>query len=37
MPSGNDIEVVNLTKRYDNILAVDNINFEVKKAKSSAS
>ncbi|MGA2681584.1 MAG: ATP-binding cassette domain-containing protein [Candidatus Bathyarchaeia archaeon] len=33
MPSGNDIEVVNLTKRYDNILAVDNINFEVKKGE----
>jgi ABC-2 type transport system ATP-binding protein len=33
MPSGNAIEVANLTKRYDSILAVDNINFEVKKGE----
>jgi ABC-2 type transport system ATP-binding protein len=33
MPSRNDIEVVNLTKRYDSILAVENINFEVKKGE----
>jgi ABC-2 type transport system ATP-binding protein len=33
MPSGNDIEVVGLTKRYENILAVDSISFEVKKGE----
>jgi ABC-2 type transport system ATP-binding protein len=29
----NVIEVTNLTKRYDKILAVDHINFEVRKGE----
>jgi ABC-2 type transport system ATP-binding protein len=33
MSSENDIEVTNLTKRYNSILAVDNISFEVKKGE----
>jgi ABC-2 type transport system ATP-binding protein len=33
MPSESAIEVTDLTKRYDDILAVDNITFEVKKGE----
>jgi len=33
MPSGNATEVANLTKRYANVLAVDNASFEAKKGE----
>jgi ABC-2 type transport system ATP-binding protein len=33
MPAENAIQVTDLTKRYNDILAVDNITFEVKKGE----